>query len=87
MYYLIECPKLISKQLDKHMPDILESFSLYHRVSQEEVMDIFKSFPYLFCCDPEKIRKYMSEFRKYRFPKGLVINVVSQLASKVLECK
>jgi hypothetical protein len=52
---LIDCPKLISKNLEKSMKEILFLFNLYHGIKQDEVMDVFKSFPYLFCCELKKI--------------------------------
>jgi hypothetical protein len=69
MKQLIECPKLISIDLDKKIKEITFLFNLYHKINQKEVMEIFNSFPYLFCCDIDKIQKFMAEFRKYRFTK------------------
>ena len=52
---LIDCPKLISRNLEKKMKEILFLFNLYHGIKEKDVMDAFKSFPYLFCCDIKKI--------------------------------
>ena len=69
MQALLNIPKLISMNLDKQMKEIIFLFNLYHRFTTEEVMHIFKKFPYLFCCDQEKVQRYMAEFRKYKFTK------------------
>lgn len=56
MKALLESPKLISKQhLEKQMKEIQFIFRLYHEVNEQEVTEIFKSFPYLYCCEPLKI--------------------------------
>ena len=62
-------------------------FNLYHQVSQAEVNEIFRSFPYLYLCEINKVQKFMGEFRKYRFTKEQVIKVSKEsgglLASRV----
>jgi len=40
-------------------------------------MDVFRGFPYLFCCDTVKMRRFMAEFRKYRLSNDQIINLVS----------
>ena len=40
-------------------------------------MDIFRHFPYLFCCDTIKMRTLLAQFRKYRFTNGQIVNLVS----------
>jgi hypothetical protein len=49
---------------------------LYHKIEEKEVIDIFRAFPYLFCCDIDKIKKFMGEFRKYKFTKEQILKVV-----------
>lgn len=44
-------------------------FNLYHKFTTPEVMEIFKEFPYLFCCDIDKVQRFMAEFKKYRLTK------------------
>jgi len=39
-------------------------------------MDIFRAFPYLLCLEPEKVQKFMGEFKKYKFTKEQVIHLV-----------
>lgn len=55
MKALIDCPKLISQDLEKQIKETVFLFNLYHGISEKEVMDIFQSFPYLFCCELKKI--------------------------------
>jgi len=57
---IFECPKLISVDLEKSIPETLGLFELYHKIKQEEVMDIFRHFPYLFCCDTIKMRNLLA---------------------------
>lgn len=79
MKYLLEYPRLISFDLEKQMKETFFLFNLYHGINEKEVMDIFRAFPYLFCCDLDKIQRYMGEFRKYKFSKELIIKLVSYL--------
>lgn len=82
----MDCPKLISMDLEHQMKEIFFQFNLYHGITDKEVMQIFSSFPYLFCCEPIKIQKFMAEFRKYRFTKEQIIKLCTHaggiLASK-----
>jgi hypothetical protein len=61
--------------------------NLYHQVSQAEVNDIFRAFPYLYLCEINKVQKFMGEFRKYRMTKEQVVKISKEsgglLASKV----
>ncbi len=50
-------------------------FNLYHQVSQAEVNDIFRAFPYLYLCEINKVQKFMGEFRKYRMTKEQVVKI------------
>lgn len=52
---LIECPKLISRNLEHQMKEIHFLFNLYHGMKDNDVLEIFRSFPYLYCCDLKKI--------------------------------
>ena len=77
MRALLECPKLISMDIEHQMKEIFFLFNLYHGITEKEVMSIFVEFPYLFCCDALKVQKFMAEFRKYRFSKEQIIRLVS----------
>lgn len=50
-------------------------------------MDVFRFFPYLFCCDTIKMRLFMAQFRKYRFTQEQILHICKHsngiLASKV----
>jgi len=88
MKALLECPKLVSKKdLEKQIKEIQFLFNLYHQISQQEVNEIFRAFPYLYLCETQKIQKFMGEFRKYNFTKDQVIKVSKEsggiLASRV----
>lgn len=78
MRILLECPKLISrKDLEHQIKEIQFSFRLYHGITEQEVTEIFRSFPYLYCCELQKIQRFMGEFRKYRFTKEQILKLVS----------
>lgn len=53
---IFECPKLLSVDLDSNISETFTLFELYHKIKQQEVIEIFKHFPYLFCCDLTKMR-------------------------------
>ena len=59
------------------MKECFHLFSLYHDINKDQVIDIFKHFPYLFCCDMTKLREFLGEFRKYRFNERQIMNIVS----------
>ena len=87
MRQLLECPKLISVNLEEQMKEIFFLMNLYNGLSEEDVLSIFQRFPYLFCCEIDKVRRFMGEFKKYRFTKFEIVKVLQQsggiLASKV----
>lgn len=74
---LLECPKLISRDLEKQIKEINFLFNLYHGIKDQQVFEIFRSFPYLYCCEIKKIQYFMGEFKKYRFTNQQIINLVS----------
>lgn len=49
-------------------------------------MDIFREFPYLFCCDMKKMRLFMGEFRKYKFSKRQILQICKK-SGGLLACK
>jgi len=68
MKLIFECPRLLSIDLVKQMDEVFFLFDLYHKISKEEVTnEIFKSFPYLFCCDTIKMQSFLGHFKKYGF--------------------
>ncbi|CDW81088.1 UNKNOWN [Stylonychia lemnae] len=77
MKQLVECPKLISQDLDHKIKEISFLLNLYHGISDSQVRTIFMHFPYLLCCDLDKVKQFMGEFKKYRFTKEQVVRVVS----------
>ena len=76
---LFECPKLVSMDLRNNMTEIFTLFNLYHGIKEPEVMDVFRAFPYLFCCDLIKMRYFMGQFRKYKFDNETVLHLVSHI--------
>lgn len=53
---IFECPKLVSiKNMEGVMDEVFSLFELYHRIERHQVMEIFRGFPYLFCCDTLKM--------------------------------
>ena len=84
--YIFECPRLISVNLEEQMKQTFLLFDLYHKIEAERVMEVFKHFPYLFCCDTHKMRLFMAQFRKYRFSQDQIINVCAH-SGGLLACK
>ena len=72
-----DIPKLFSIQLEKQMNEVFHLFKLYNGIEQDKVMTMFRNFPYLFCCDTIKMRKFLAEFKKYRLTEDQIINLVS----------
>ena len=79
MKLIFDCPKLISINLDESIKETVSLFQLYHKINQDQVMDVFKNFPYLFCCDTVKMRLFLAQFRKYRFTNEQIIHLVSSI--------
>ena len=73
MKALLMSPKLISQDLSKQIREINFYFSLYNKLSKEEVIEIFKEFPYLFCIYPDRIRQFNGSFKKFMFTKEQII--------------
>lgn len=48
------------------MQEVFHLFKLYNHIEQDKVMTMFRGFPYLFCCDTIKMRKFLAEFKKYK---------------------
>ena len=74
-------PALLSVDIAVKAREVDELFHIYHGISSEEVKSIFLDFPYLYCCPSRKLQVFLAEFRKYRFTKDQIINLVS--ASKL----
>ena len=74
---IFDCPKLLSVNLEASMKETFYVFDLYHKITPEEVMGVFRAFPYLFCCDTIKMRFFMGQFRKYRLSKDQILHLVS----------
>ena len=84
MKLIFDVPVLLSEDVPAKAKEIEELFYVYHGITADEVTQIFLSFPYLYCCQTFKIQRWMAEFRKYRFTKEQIINLVSQSASRLL---
>lgn len=77
MQMLFEVPILLSNDLQVQAKEIDQLFKVYHDIEPMEVVSIFKKFPYLYCCPPRKIQLFLAHFRKYRFTKDQILNIVS----------
>ena len=87
MELLFSTPKLISiKNLDAQIQEVFFLFQLYHNINKDKTLHIFKQFPYLFCLQPRKLERFLSEFRKYRFSKRQIINTCAK-SGGLLACK
>lgn len=56
MKLVFEVPILLSTDVALKAKEIEEMFMLYHKIPAEEVTEVFKAFPYLYCCPTVKIQ-------------------------------
>lgn len=61
------------------MEEIFHLFKLYNGIEHEKVMAMFRGFPYLFCCDTLKMRRFLGEFKKYKMTEDEITRLVSAL--------
>jgi hypothetical protein len=81
--YTYDYPKLFSVKLEKQMSEVFHLFKLYNNIEQDKVMTMFRGFPYLFCCDTIKMRKFLAEFKKYKMTEDQIVNLVSRNPSQI----
>ena len=55
MKMVFDVPKLLETDVPVKTKEIDELFKVYHDISAAEVNDIFRDFPYLYCCQTFKI--------------------------------
>jgi len=79
MRLVFEVPILLNVDVVSKAKEIEELFQVYHKISAEEVTEIFKVFPYLYCCPSEKIQVFLAHFRKYKLTKQQILDLVSYL--------
>jgi len=77
-YYLLEIPKLISKDLKANIKGINFYFYLYFRFKEDIVVSMFKEFPYIFCLNPEKILEHIKELKKYEFNDEETLHIIKK---------
>lgn len=77
-------PKLFSIKLEKQMEETFHLFKLYNGIEREKVMTMFRGFPYLFCCDTVKMRRFLGEFKKYKMTEDQIVRLVSTLSSLIV---
>jgi len=88
MKALLECPKLISKRdLAKQIKEIQFLFRLYHGITEQELTEVFRSFPYLYLCDQIKVQKFLGAFRHYKMSKDQILNLVRLHLRVTMQCK
>ena len=76
MKLVFEVPILLSTEIGVKAKEVEELFQIYHKISEHEVTEIFKSFPYLYCCPSTKLQAFLAQFRKYRLSKEQILNLV-----------
>lgn len=79
MRLVYEVPILLNVDINAKSKEVEELFQLYHQIAAEEVTEIFKVFPYLYCCQSHKLQLFLAQFRKYRMTKQQILDVVSSL--------
>ena len=78
MQKVFEVPSLLNVDIAVKAKEVDELFEIYHGMTPADVKSIFLDFPYLYCCPSRKLQLFLSEFRKYRFSKDQILNIVSR---------
>jgi hypothetical protein len=86
MNYLLQVPKLLSEPLETKIKETIFVFELYHKMTEKDVFEIFRAFPYLFCLQTRKIQLFLGQFKKYRFTHKQIKNVCMN-SGGLLGCK
>ena len=90
MQLVFQVPALLNiSNIGAKAKEVDELFQIYHEIPSTEVTEVFKAFPYLYCCQTDKLRQFMAQFRKYRLSKEQILNLVSTLSqskSKLICC-
>jgi hypothetical protein len=73
---ILECPKLLD--LPDNFEQISQAFSQTYGYNLEELVEIFKVFPYLYCLDIEKLPLFLEQFEKLKFTKEELNRVLSR---------
>lgn len=55
MKMIFDVPILLNTDIMVKSNEINELFRVYHDISAKQVTEIFKSFPYLYCCPSRKV--------------------------------
>ena len=79
-------PPLLNVDIGVKAKELEELFQIYHKISAAEVTEIWRNFPFLYCCPTRKIQLFLAEFRKYRLTKEQIINLCSN-SGGILGCK
>ena len=49
MDYLSQAPKIMAEDIEQKVKDITFIFEIYHGMTQKDVIEIFRAFPYMLC--------------------------------------
>jgi len=66
MDLLLQCPKLLAGDLGAQLKEIIFLFELYHKMSEQETIKIFRAFPFMAVTDLRKLTKFLGKFRMYQ---------------------
>lgn len=66
MDLLLTCPKLLAGDLGAQLKEIIFLFELYHKMSEQETIKIFRAFPFMAVTDLRKLTKFLGKFRMYQ---------------------
>ena len=77
MKMIFDVPALLNVDIAVKSKEVEELFGIYHKITPKEVNSIFLDFPYLYCAPTQKLQLFLAEFRKYRFSKDQILNLVS----------
>ena len=76
LFYLLECPRLGLVDIRYKMREVFLLMDLYYEFSKEEVVEIFRKFPYLFCVNIYKLEKFLGLFKRYTYTKSELFDML-----------
>ena len=87
MRILISTPKLISvNKLEDKIKEVAFLFELYHKMTVQDTIKIFRAFPYMYVLRTKKIQRFLGEFKKYKMTRKQIMNLCMN-SQGILGCK
>jgi hypothetical protein len=75
-----QCPQLFSTKVSRRVEETVFLFDLYHQMSRDQVIEIFRNFPFLMQVASVNLKRFLGQFKKYRYSHEQIMNLVSRNA-------